>query len=92
MENIVKDKIAFEKETGGLTFRAWYLAEPKGDCLVEITKGDALVRRFLWPAYKIWNIAAHASEIAESELAGDLEGYGCAGSDGLGGGVAPREV
>lgn len=42
-----------------------------------------LVRSTLWPGYKIWNVAAHASDIAA-----DLDhGLGVAGSTGLGGNV-----
>lgn len=86
MDEIVRDEVAFECEESGYHFRAWYLTEPKADALVEITKDDEVVKSFLWPAYKIWNIAAHASDIAE-----DLDrGLRIAGSDGLGGGVVPR--
>ncbi|GAH70872.1 unnamed protein product, partial [marine sediment metagenome] len=34
-----------------------------------------------------WNIAAHASDIIESELNNNITGYRIAGSDGLGGNV-----
>ncbi len=88
MPEIVKDKIAFEGDEGEYHFAAWYLIEPKGDALVEITKGDEVVKSFLWPAYKIWNVAAHARDIVE-----DLDrGLAIAGSDGLGGGCVPRDT
>lgn len=85
---MVKDKLAFEGETGGYQFEAWYLTEPKGEALVTISKDGALVREFLWPAYKVWNIAAHAEDIVA-----DIErGLAIAGWDGLGGCVAPKEL
>lgn len=88
MSEIVKDKTAFEGNHSGLHFAAWYLTEPKGDALVEITRDGEMVKSFLWPAYKIWNIAAHAEDIAE-----DLnDGLAIAGSDGLGGGVFARDT
>ena len=88
MTDIVKDKIAFEGDEGDYHFVAWYLSEPKSDALVEISKDGQVVRSFLWPAYKIWNVAAHASDIVE-----DVDrGLRVAGSDGLGGGVVPKNV
>lgn len=75
---VVKDKIAIQGEKGGLTFTAWYLIEPGGEALVEIARGDEVLRRFLWPAYKVWNIAAHADEIAQDMEAG-LEAAGASG-------------
>ncbi len=92
MECVI-EKLAFESpEIKGHKLRAWYLIEPKGDCLVKITKGDAIIREFLYPAYKVWNLAAHGEEIINSEIGKNMEGYRCAGSDGLGGGVMPRPV
>ena len=64
----------------GFHFEAWYLKEPKGEALVTISKDGNIVRKFLFPAYKIWNIAAHADDIIDSELAGNHEGYLIAGS------------
>jgi len=87
MEGIIKDKVAFEKTEGGYTFKATYLKEPKGDALVEIHKGDELKKEFLFPAYKIWNIAAHAYDIAAGLDRGSEAGLYVAGSDGLGGNV-----
>lgn len=89
----VVDKFAFESpEISGYKICAWYLKEPENDCLVKITQSGNLVREFLYPAYKVWNLAAHASEIIASEIEKNSEGYRCAGSDGLGGGVMPRPV
>lgn len=83
MSQYVKDRIAFESDARGLHFVAWYLIEPNGEALVEITKDGQAVKSFLWPAYKIWNIAAHVDDIAA-----DLnEGLSVAGSTGFGGNV-----
>jgi hypothetical protein len=81
MADYIRDKIAFTKTVRGFVFTATYLVEPKGDALIEISKDGTMLRSVLWPAYKIWNIAAHAWDIAD-----DLEdGLVLAGSDCLGG-------
>lgn len=83
MSTIVRDKIAFEGDAGGFHFVATYLTEPKGEALVEISRAGELIKSILWPAYKIWNVAAHADDIAR-----DLErGLREAGSTGFGGNV-----
>jgi hypothetical protein len=88
MTDVTKDKLAFDGQAHGYRFVAWYLHEPKADALIEISKDGEVVKSFLWPAYKIWNIAAHAADIAH-----DLDaGLAVAGSDGLGGGVVARDV
>ncbi len=71
---IIKAKVAFEKEWAGYLFRATYLEAPKGDALIEIEKEGRVVRSILWPAYKIWNIAAHAEDIASELDAGSDAG------------------
>jgi hypothetical protein len=91
--DVVIERGAFRSpEIKGHIIEAWYLKEPSGDCLVKITKGDVVVREFLYPAYKVYNLSAHAEEIIQSEIDKDADGYRCAGSDGLGGGVMPRPV
>lgn len=84
---IIRDKIAFENEVGGYLFRATYLKESNGDALIEIEKDGGLVKSFLWPAYKIYNIAAHADEIADGLNQQSDEGLYVAGSTGFGGNV-----
>jgi len=44
-----------------------------------------MVRDFLFPSYKIWNIAAHADDIIDGLEQGNDKGLFIAGSDGLGG-------
>jgi len=85
MENIQIEKIAYEGDKHGYHFKASYLIEPKGEALIEISKDGKMVREFLFPAYKIWNIAAHAHDIAEGLDRESDSGLYTAGSDGLGG-------
>lgn len=92
-QKVVVEKLAFEShEINGHKISAWYLTEPSGDCLVKITKGENIIREFLYPAYKVWNLAAHADEIIEGEIEKNMDGYRCAGSDAIGGYVMPRPV
>lgn len=85
-------EFAFEREDRGYTVRAYYLEEPKGEALIEIYKGDLLLKKFTFPSYKIWNIAAHFSDIVDSEIAKNNEGYKIASSDGFGGHAIIREI
>jgi len=57
--------LAYEKEDRGYVVRCWYGATPGDPALIRITKDDEPVRNFHYPAYKIWNIAAHFSEIVD---------------------------
>ena len=82
-----RQTVAFDHRDGGYRFVATYLTEPIGDALIEILKGDEVIRAFLWPAYKIWNIAAHASDIAASLDAGHSDGLYLAGEIGFGANV-----
>jgi len=89
------EEIAFESKEPdrGYTVRASYLKQPNaGDALIEIFKDGAPHRQFTFPAYKIWNIAAHFSDIVDGEIAGDVSGYAMAASDGLGGFAAMTPV
>lgn len=81
------DKVAFDsadKPDRGFTVRASYLKEPhKGDALIEIFRDGKPLRRFLYPAYRIFNIAAHFSDIVDGELSGHDGGYRMANWNGL---------
>jgi hypothetical protein len=85
------DKPVFiTKEDRGFTATAWYLEDTedsKGDALIEIRKSEELVREFIFPAYKIWNIAAHFNDIVDGELSkgNEMYGYRKAASTGLDG-------
>jgi hypothetical protein len=69
----------------GFVFTAWDLPDSKGDALIEVERDGEIVRSFNFPAYKVWNIPAHADDIIHSELEKNKDGYRIAGSDGLGG-------
>lgn len=81
------DEIAFDssdKPDRGFSVRASYLKEPhKGDALVEIFRDGEPLRKFLYPAYRIWNIAAHFNDIVDGELAGHDGGYRMANWNGI---------
>jgi hypothetical protein len=67
--------------------RAWYLkdtSESKGDALIEITFGGEIIRKFIFPAYKIWNIQAHFADIVDGEIEKNDSGYRMAASTGIG--------
>lgn len=91
IEGIIRDEVAYEFETRGYKFTATYLSKPKGDALIEIEQGDVMVKEFLFPSYKIWNISAHADDIIEGLEKQSDEGLRIAGSDGLGGNAYPDE-
>lgn len=68
----------------GFTIKASYLKAPNaGDALCELKKDGVSVRKFLWPAYKVWNIAAHFEHIVDGELENSASGYAIGGSTGL---------
>ncbi|MBU0580232.1 MAG: hypothetical protein KKA19_03555 [Candidatus Margulisbacteria bacterium] len=87
-----KDKIAFEGEMRGYAFKATYLLEPKGEALIEISKDGKIVKEFLFPAYKIYNISAHVDDIIDGLEEDNESGLIMAGSTGFGGNVYQREV
>ena len=81
-----KGKTIYEtKPDRGFVFRAFGLETGKGDALIEVERDGKIIKSFTFPAYKVWNIPAHANDIIESELAKKTDGYYVAGSDGLGG-------
>ncbi len=87
MDNIEIEKIAFESKEPyrEYTCRATYLISPKGDALIEIFKNGELKREFLFPAYKIWNIAAHFHDIVDGEIEDSTRGYEMAAWNGISG-------
>lgn len=81
---IDKEIFASTQADRGFTVKAFYLKEPSGgDALVEIYRDGEPYRRFLFPAYKIWNIAAHFSDIVTGEIEGNFSGYDMAGWTGF---------
>lgn len=81
------EKVAFQnldKPDRGYAVRASYLKEPNGgDALIEIFKDGAVIRSFKYPAYRIWNIAAHFSEIVDGEVEKHDGGYRAADWNGI---------
>jgi hypothetical protein len=80
------ESIIFESKDPlhGFTVKASYLKKPNnGDALVEMFKEGEKIREFIFPAYKIWNIAAHWKDIVDSELASNTHGYELAASTGF---------
>lgn len=81
------EKVAYDTSATpdrGYHVRASYLSEKhKGDALIEIFKEGKLLRSFLFPAYKIYNIVAHFSDIVDGELENSGSGYGMAASTGF---------
>ncbi len=97
MSKIEIESLAFEGPKAGpdrgYTVKASYLKEPKGEALIEIFKDAKPLRAFLFPAYKVWNIAAHFSDIVDGEIAGNSNGYEMAAWDGISGAIVllPKE-
>jgi hypothetical protein len=84
----MKEKLIFERKEDykGYNVKAWYLKEPNdGLALIEIFKDGNLLRGFKFPAYKIYNIAAHFEDIVESEIEQNTKGYEEAAWDGISG-------
>ena len=77
-----KKKPIFDIEDRGFRVRTWYSDDDSGDALAEIRKKGKFYRIFKWPAYKIFNIAAHFGDIVDNELkdSDKLKGYRIAGS------------
>lgn len=80
------EKPAFDITDRGFRVRAWYLEdvpESKGDALIWIEREGVLLREFEYPAYRIWNIAAHFCDIVDGENDNHDGGYRAADWDGI---------
>lgn len=91
------EKPQFDIDDRGFNVKAWYLEnteESKGDALIEVRYNGELIREFLFPSYKIWNIAAHFGDIVDGELSKDdvSRGYIIAASTGLDGYFMPEDA
>ena len=69
----------------GYTIRVSYLKESKTDALVEVMKDGVVIRWFLFPVYKIYNLQAHFRDIVDGEIAKNASGYAAAAWDGISG-------
>ncbi len=84
----MREKMIFEtKPDRGFIFRAYDLSDSKGNALIEVEREGKIVRSFEFPAYRVWNIPAHADDIIKSELENNIDGYLIAGDTGLGSNV-----
>ena len=85
--NVEIDKIAFEgpnEPDRGYTMRASYLKEPNGgDALIDVFKDGEMVRQFIFPAYKIYNLQAHFKDIVDGEIEKNMNGYEMAAWNGI---------
>ena len=82
---LVIEKVAYNDEIDGYNFKATYLKKPEGEALIEISKDGNILKEFLFPSYKIWNIPAHAKDIINGLENNSDSGLCVAGSTGLGG-------
>lgn len=83
----METKIIFEgpKDTDrGYTIRALDIGE-KADYFIEVMKDGSVVRSFMFPAYKVYNLQAHFSDIVDSEIEKNAHGYNMASSTGFDG-------
>lgn len=73
------ESVAFEgpkTPDRGYTIRASYLKKPHdADALIEVMKDGQPLRRFLFPAYKIYNLQAHFRDIVDGEIENSARGY-----------------
>jgi len=83
-------KLAFEHSYKNFTIKAFWGDEP--DAEIIILKDNKKFRVFSYPAYKVFNLAAHFEDIVEGELENSDRGYRIAGSTGLGGCIMPRPI
>jgi len=91
----IDGKELFNIDDRKFNLKAWYLKDTeteKGDALIRLTREDGSFKEMIYPAYKIWNIAAHSQDIIDSEINGDVQGYLIAGSTGLGNYVLPQQA
>jgi len=72
------------EDLDGYNIEAWYLKQPNdGNALIHIFKDGKILRSFLFPAYKIYNLQAHFEDIVEGEKHNTLDGYEAAVWDGI---------
>lgn len=77
-DGIAREKVnvkpVFSVDNREFNVKAWHLKnteESKGAALIEVRYKDNLIRSFLFPSYKIWNISAHFHDIVDGELSKD---------------------
>jgi len=87
---LTNKKLAFEHSYKNFTIKAFWGDEL--DAEIIILKDNKKFRVFSYPAYRVFNLAAHFEDIVEGELENSDRGYKIAGSTGLGGCIMPRPI
>jgi len=65
---------SLDKPYRGFAVRASYLKKPNdGDALIEIFRQGSVWRSYRYPAYRIYNIAAHFMEMVDNTIAREQE-------------------
>jgi hypothetical protein len=68
-EREMSEKEAFKVEYKGFIVTAFWNDDPKvQDANIVVTRDGAPYKEFTYPAYRIFNIAAHWSDLVEGEL------------------------
>jgi hypothetical protein len=62
--------LIFSVESRGYTMQAWEVPDSH-DARVTITHGDAMVREGDYPAYRVWNLAAHFDDMLDEIANGE---------------------
>lgn len=81
-----KDKLEWERKEpiDGYNIHCWRLkTNPHNDVLIEITKDGKIIREFLYPAYKQYNLQAHFQDIVDGEKQNSASGYETASWNGI---------
>lgn len=83
---------AFKETHRGYSIEMFWGEGENARGIVTRDSDGVVIYRFLYPAYKIFNIQAHWSEIVDGELENSNIGWLHAGSDFLGGCVMPDPI
>ena len=78
-----KEKPVYDITDRGYRIKAWWPQDDSGDADVKIWRDEKLLREFKFPAYKVFNLAAHFKDIVDGELENSNMGYRIAASDGF---------
>ena len=69
MKDTSEERIAFKVEHKGFIATALYDSDAKAqDAHIVVTRDGTLYAEFDYPAYRIWNIAAHFTDMVDVEL------------------------
>lgn len=96
MENFIKDTVQWTRKEDykGYNVKCWSsVTDPHKDVLIEILKDGVIIREFLCPAYKQYNVQAHFEDIVDGEIENSDSGYRAAFWNGISGAtiLLPKE-